>query len=1040
MSRGKISASVVFALAWIAFVPGSARAQSIIAGVVKDSSGAVLPGVEVEASSDALIEKTRSVTTDGQGVYKIVDLRPGLYTVTFTLTGFQTIKREGIELPSNFTATVNADLKIGTVTESVTVAGSSPVVDVQSNTRASVLSREVLDSVPNAHTIQSVGQLVVGVTLTAPDVGGSQAMQQTYFTVHGAGAGQTSVLMDGMIINGLQGDGAIQSYLNDAGSQEMVYQTGGGAADSATGGLKLNLIPKEGGNRFAGSLFLGYESDSMQSDNLSESLAAKGVRTLDKIGLYHDIDATQGGPIKKDKLWFFTSARLFTVNKPISNTFHVPAGQTYANCVNGVISCEQGVDDQTINSVLGRVTWQVSPRNKFSAYADKIWKSRSAAMQPGDDPDTSSVVWTSPLYLTTTAKWTSTISNKLLIEGGFSSNVERYENLNQPGISQPWGTAAWLAGAPYRDATLGTTSHAISNAAVFGGGDYQKSPDRYNMQGSASYVTGSHNIKFGFQHSWGLDGNTLAQNADLVQNYQNGNPFTVWLEATANPKTYWSERLNANLGIYAQDQWTFKRVTFAYAGRWEYVNEQVNGQPTQAGRFSTIPAFGDIKMPVWKSFSPRASVVYDLTGDGKTAARFGYNRFQQAATTTFASLYDPGNALVQSATAPWTDKNKDNIAQGTLDCSFANDPGCEINFATVPTSFKVILPQNFASPDPNIKRPYADAYNVGITREVVTGVSLSFDYYHNDSKNILERNNVLRPGTLNADGTVSNPSYRPVTIFSPIDGSPITMYDTVSAAVQQSVRNVDTNDNNITQTYDGFEINFNARLPHGARIFGGSATDRTVANVCAAATTNPNLLNYCDQSNSGIPWRSQFKLVGSYPLPWGLQVSGAYQALPGYQLGTRALTQGGNATPNLVAVNGLGSTWSVSPTTRYTVCPGNSAAQGCVVNALVVPGMNQATFSVPLIAPDTEQTPRLNQVDFAVSKRIAVGRLRFEPKLDVFNALNSSDYFTVRSTTFQPTSVPGVSALGPGGTPTAYLAPASILQGRLLRFGANISW
>src|SRR5262249_5799435 len=175
--------------------------QSVIAGVVKDSSGAVLPGVEVEASSEALIEKSRTGTTDGQGVYKIVDLRPGLYTVTFTLAGFQTIKREGIELPSNFTATVNADLKIGTVTESVTVSGSSPVVDVQSNTRASVLSREVLDAVPNAHTIQSVGQLVVGVTLTAPDVGGSQAMQQTYFTVHGAGAGQTSVLMDGMIIN-----------------------------------------------------------------------------------------------------------------------------------------------------------------------------------------------------------------------------------------------------------------------------------------------------------------------------------------------------------------------------------------------------------------------------------------------------------------------------------------------------------------------------------------------------------------------------------------------------------------------------------------------------------------------------------------------------------------------------------------------------------------------------------------------------------------------------------------------------------------------
>jgi hypothetical protein len=660
-------------------------------------------------------------------------------------------------------------------------------------------------------------------------------------------------------------------------------------------------------------------------------------------------------------------------------------------------------------------------------------------MSPGDDPDSSSVLWTSPLYLTSTAKWTSTVSNKLLIEGGFSSNVERYENLYQPGIEQEWGTAAWLAGAPYRDTTFGTTGHASSVAT--GGGEYQKSPDRYNLQGSASYVTGSHNLRFGFQHSWGRDGNTLRQNADLVQNYLGGVPATVTLESTANPKTYWTERLNANLGIYAQDQWTFKRLTLGYALRWEYINEQVDGQPTQAGRFSTIPAFGDIKMPTWKSWSPRTSAVYDLTGDGKTAIKFGYNRFQQAATTTFASLYDPANALVVFATAPWTDKNKDNIAQGAPGCSFALDPACEINFATVPTSFLTSVPQNFATPDPNIRRPYSDAFNVGITREVWQRVSVSFDWFHNNARNILERNNVGRPGTVNADGTVTNASYRPVTIFSPIDGHPITMYDTVSPAVQQTVRNVDSNDSNITQRYDGYEFNFTARLPRGARIFGGSATDRTVANVCNAAATNPSLLNYCDQDQSGIPWRTQFKLVGTYPLPWwGVQVSGAFQALPGYLLGTQALTQGGNATPNLVAVNGLGSAWAVTPTANYAVCPGNSAAAGCVVGARVVPGMNSASFSVPLIAPGTEQTPRINQLDLALSKRITVGRMRIEPKLDVFNALNSSDYFTVRSTTFQPTAVAGVSLPGTGGTPTAYLAPSSILQGRLLRIGANVSW
>jgi hypothetical protein len=347
---------------------------------------------------------------------------------------------------------------------------------------------------------------------------------------------------------------------------------------------------------------------------------------------------------------------------------------------------------------------------------------------------------------------------------------------------------------------------------------------------------------------------------------------------------------------------------------------------------------------------------------------------------------------------------------------------------------------SLSNPDPNTTRPYADAYNLGITREMWTGFSLSFDWFRSYGKNLLERNNVLRPGTVNADGTVTNPSYRPVTVFSPIDGHAITMYDTVSPAVQQAVRNVDSNDTNLTQRYDGFEVNFSARLAKRGRIFGGSATDHTIANTCSSAATNPSLLNYCDQTESGIPWRTQFKLVATYEIPWGVQVSGALQSLPGYVLGTQALQAGGAGAPNLTNVSGLGSIITVTPTTRYVVCPGASAAAGCTVGALVVPGMNAASFSVPLIAPSTENTPRLAQLDLALSKRVSVRRLRFEPKIDLFNALNSSDHFSVRTTTFTPTSVPGVSALGAGGTPAAYLAPSSILQGRLLRVGLNVAW
>ena len=254
--------------------------------------------------------------------------------MTFTFAGFQTIKREGLELPSNFTVTINADLKVGAV-----AGNGHRLRRVAGRRRAeqregAVLSREMLDAVPTAHTIQSVGQLVVGVTLTAPDVGGSQAMQQTYFTVHGCGAAQTSVMMDGMIINGLQGDGAIQSYLNDAGNQEMVYQTGGGTVDSPTGGVKINLIPKEGGNRFAGSLFLGYESEF---DAERQPVRITGGQRRQDVGQDRHVQRHQRHAGRADREGQDVVFRALSASSPSTSRFRTPfhgrAGQTYANCV-----------------------------------------------------------------------------------------------------------------------------------------------------------------------------------------------------------------------------------------------------------------------------------------------------------------------------------------------------------------------------------------------------------------------------------------------------------------------------------------------------------------------------------------------------------------------------------------------------------------------------------------------------------------------------------------------------------------------------------
>ena len=221
-------------------VPTVASAQSAISGLVRDSTGAILPGVTVEAASPVLIEKVRTAVTDAQGRYTIVDLRPGIYTVTISLPGFNTFRSERLELPANFTATVNADLRVGSIEESVTVTGATPVVDVQNTQRTQVVSRELLDSLPTARNYAGLAALMPGVRMTNTDVGGNQQMEQIYMTTHGARLTDVTVQVDGMALNSLLSDNQVQAYFSDAAHAEVTYQTSGlGAEVSSAGEVKM---------------------------------------------------------------------------------------------------------------------------------------------------------------------------------------------------------------------------------------------------------------------------------------------------------------------------------------------------------------------------------------------------------------------------------------------------------------------------------------------------------------------------------------------------------------------------------------------------------------------------------------------------------------------------------------------------------------------------------------------------------------------------------------------------------------------------------
>ena len=300
--------SILVALVCLVLFPLAASAQSSLAGLVRDESGGVLPGVTVEAASPVLIEKVRTGVTDEQGRYRIVDLRPGPYRITFTLTGFSTVVREGVDVPTNVTVTINADLKVGTLQETITVSGAAPVVDVQQVSRTQVMTRDIIDALPNSRNIMSVGQMVLGVRSATPDIGGSRTMEQPSMRTHGVNNRETMQLVDGMQVQSAEG-GMPLSYWDDALQSEVSVTTSGIPADTSGGGMRLNAIPKDGGNVVSGNVFLGGTNGPWQSLNVDDKLRARGIKTANGIAHIQNFNAAIGGPVKKDKLWFFMSVR-----------------------------------------------------------------------------------------------------------------------------------------------------------------------------------------------------------------------------------------------------------------------------------------------------------------------------------------------------------------------------------------------------------------------------------------------------------------------------------------------------------------------------------------------------------------------------------------------------------------------------------------------------------------------------------------------------------------------------------------------------------
>ena len=358
----------IIAVTSIVLMPAAALAQASIVGTVKDASGAVLPGVTVEASSPALIEKTRSVTSSGTGQYSIEELRPGTYTVSFTLPGFTTVRREGIELSGSFIATVNADLKVGGVTETITVSGEAPVVDVTSARNQQVISGDTVSEIPSSRQYSAFTHLIPAINVQQNDFAGSNPALYSVFQIHGGRRNEGQVLVDGMN-GGYQGMG-VSGYVPEVGnSQEVVFTLSGGLGEATTGGPQMNIVPKQGGNTFAGNFFVSGTGDPLQGTNLTPELQAQGLIATNSIKKLWDVNPAFGGPIFRDKLWFYGTFRYQVSRQNVASMWVNGNAGDGTKWTYDPILVEQAVDDGTWKNGSARITWQATPRNKISAWS-----------------------------------------------------------------------------------------------------------------------------------------------------------------------------------------------------------------------------------------------------------------------------------------------------------------------------------------------------------------------------------------------------------------------------------------------------------------------------------------------------------------------------------------------------------------------------------------------------------------------------------------------------------------------------------------------
>src|SRR5688572_28029134 len=834
--------TLVALLALAAAVPCDAFAQAI-AGVVQDASGAALPDVTVQAESSALIEKVRIVVTDGSGQYRIEGLRPGTYTVTFTHEAFRSHVRAAVQITGAFTASVNAQLVPGVVAEAITVTGEAPTVDVRSAAAATTLRAEVVRTLPTVRGYNALIVLIPGVVTTTNDVvTGTTTMQ---FPIHGGRANEGRLTIDGVPVTGASSNSPT-GFVMDAGvAEEMTFAVAGGLGETETAGLLVAVVPRTGGNSTLGSLFASGTGQGLQFDNLTPALREMGVSSPSPLSKVYDVSGAFGGPIARDRLWYFAAAHRGGSTTESTDVYYNlnagdPAQWLYAPDKSRIV-----YSDRLFENASGRVTWQMTLRNKVSGFWDEqtLCRTCTGATSAGVDPARVTPeavgVFGRPLRIAQ-ATWSSPASNRMLLEAGFGNTYFGFGNFER----KPNPTRDLIR--VLEQCASGCAANGKIPGLVYRSQDFS---DAYNSsylwKGSVSYVTGSHSVKVGYQRTFMTQDMTwTTNNQNLTYRFNNGVPNQ--LTQSISP---WLNRSRAAWeAVFVQERWTRGRLTVQAAVRfdraWSWFPEQQEGP----SRFLPVPIVIPETTGVnsYKDITPRIGVSYDLFGDGRTALKVHLGRYLEGAgtggtyTSTNPSLRMPQTTPIlgtAGVTRAWTDANR-NVAP---DCDLLNpntqdlrSSGGDLCGVLSNTEFgRNVLTNNF---DPAILegwgvRPSDWTFDVSIQRQILRRASVTLAYSRRSFNGFTVADNLaLQPSDLTPFSVVA-----PVAASLPGGGGYLVsgLFDVVPGKAGQ-VSNLFADSGRYGRWYqyfNGVDATLNFRTG-GFTFIGGTSAGQTVADNC----------------------------------------------------------------------------------------------------------------------------------------------------------------------------------------------------------------